>query len=455
MPTLYPVPVYGQKYGFILVEAGGHATILSATIVDGDTTHAPTGNAVFDALALKSDTTHNHTGVYVPVSGAFLDAFGGNPVHYDGTTSSIDCNNLAIGTKSLVTVGGGNTNTPSKAGVAFWYIETINSFTGATTKIQRAWAHDAPNATAYRLLQGGSWTSWTFNADDSAVVHTTGNETVAGIKTFTGGPIVSGGTGLSVNTTVDGGGTNGIRLWNSADAGWAIYMAQAGAGKSMSGGTAVSSLSGRSGHHIRYRTTDTAAVGHIWENSSEVCAMSLDGDTGTLVTKGRQIANAPATFAPTSTPLTSAQRADGAFGGGYTMVNGSLVGGMWTQSDASGSIVFGIGTSTGLTAIARFSVSVEEKFVLVGRQWLQHSTMAPGTWYSTSANAKKWFIGVRDDTTIGLYNANIPGWSFIFTDDGRHSIKNANSTTLTTQPRVFVQAGDPGAAAADGDLWFW
>lgn len=35
------------------------------------------------------------------------------------------------------------------------------------------------------------------------------------------------------------------------------------------------------------------------------------------------------------------------------------------------------------------------------------------------------------------------------------SVKNANSTTLTRQPRVFVQSADPGAAAADGDLWFW
>lgn len=32
---------------------------------------------------------------------------------------------------------------------------------------------------------------------------------------------------------------------------------------------------------------------------------------------------------------------------------------------------------------------------------------------------------------------------------------DANSATLTRQPRVFVQAGDPGAAAADGDLWFF
>jgi hypothetical protein len=35
------------------------------------------------------------------------------------------------------------------------------------------------------------------------------------------------------------------------------------------------------------------------------------------------------------------------------------------------------------------------------------------------------------------------------------SRKNANSATTTAQPRVFVQAADPGAKAADGDIWMW
>lgn len=38
---------------------------------------------------------------------------------------------------------------------------------------------------------------------------------------------------------------------------------------------------------------------------------------------------------------------------------------------------------------------------------------------------------------------------------GTLSRKNADSGTLTAQPRIFVQSGDPGAAAADGDIWMW
>lgn len=39
--------------------------------------------------------------------------------------------------------------------------------------------------------------------------------------------------------------------------------------------------------------------------------------------------------------------------------------------------------------------------------------------------------------------------------DGTMEMKAANSTAMVRVPRTFVQSGDPGAAAADGDLWVW
>jgi hypothetical protein len=33
--------------------------------------------------------------------------------------------------------------------------------------------------------------------------------------------------------------------------------------------------------------------------------------------------------------------------------------------------------------------------------------------------------------------------------------KDADTAARTAQPRIFVQAADPGAKAADGDLWIW
>lgn len=44
--------------------------LIAATITDGDTTHAPDGNSVFDALALKASSTHDHSGVYDPAGTA-------------------------------------------------------------------------------------------------------------------------------------------------------------------------------------------------------------------------------------------------------------------------------------------------------------------------------------------------------------------------------------------------
>jgi hypothetical protein len=42
--------------------------LIAASITDNDTTHAPDGNSVFDALAGKSSTGHDHSGVYAPIS---------------------------------------------------------------------------------------------------------------------------------------------------------------------------------------------------------------------------------------------------------------------------------------------------------------------------------------------------------------------------------------------------
>lgn len=45
-----------------------------------------------------------------------------------------------------------------------------------------------------------------------------------------------------------------------------------------------------------------------------------------------------------------------------------------------------------------------------------------------------------------------------FTDldvTGNFGRKNANSATITDQPRIFVQSSDPGAAAAENDIWLW
>jgi hypothetical protein len=55
----------------------------------------------------------------------------------------------------------------------------------------------------------------------------------------------------------------------------------------------------------------------------------------------------------------------------------------------------------------------------------------------------------------GKHAFNVVGVEWFRIDAAGSYFKNANSTTMTRQPRTFVQSADPGAAAADGDLWFW
>lgn len=118
-------------------------------------------------------------------------------------------------------------------------------------------AHD--HDTTYLALAGGS---------------------VTGLTSF------SGGTKIILQNGVDGGADRGIYYWLADDTNWASYMASAGASKSISGGTACSSLSGATDHHIRHRSFLGVNRGFLWENSDEECLMSLTADTGTLYTKG-------------------------------------------------------------------------------------------------------------------------------------------------------------------------
>lgn len=95
-------------------------------------------------------------------------------------------------------------------------------------------------------------------------------------------------------------------------------------------------------------------------------------------------------FSP-GAPSESALTSSGAFGGGLVQRDGSVWTGMWTQNDST--LRFGIGGAGGLTMQVLFDAS------------------------------------------------------------GDILRRNADSGTMTRQPRIFIGGSDPGAAAAEGDLW--
>ena len=99
-----------------------------------------------------------------------------------------------------------------------------------------------------------------------------------------------GGSAISVMNAQDGGTGRGLYMWNEGDTNWAIYMSTAGAGKSFTGGTAVSGHNFNL-HSIRFRVHDGTMFGFIWETSSDDRMMSLQSNTGNCWIKGTLDAN--------------------------------------------------------------------------------------------------------------------------------------------------------------------
>nr|WP_225583570.1 pyocin knob domain-containing S74 family peptidase [Pseudoxanthomonas sp. PXM02] len=114
---------------------------------------------VFDAGTLGEWRTISPS-TKISVNGSFADAAGTNP-EYKAGNSSFDCNDMPVGTRALVSQVGNLNLPPAVAGVSFWYVECRNSYTGATTRQQTAWAYNGSAAElCTRHLQGGTWSAW-------------------------------------------------------------------------------------------------------------------------------------------------------------------------------------------------------------------------------------------------------------------------------------------------------
>jgi hypothetical protein len=90
---------------------------------------------------------------------------------------------------------------------------------------------------------------------------------------------------IVVQNSVDGGSSRGIWMWNAGDSNWGIYMGQSGAGRSLSGGTAVGG-GGFTSHAIRTRVNNASTQGIIFENSAESLLFSVRGSDGQAYHKG-------------------------------------------------------------------------------------------------------------------------------------------------------------------------
>lgn len=97
--------------------------------------------------------------------------------------------------------------------------------------------------------------------------------------TAKGNGVIRANSRLVVNNSVNGGTNRGIMLWNAEDSSWGMYMGEAGANRSFSGGTACNGAN-FSSHALRLRTNNLVSNGIILENSREQCLMSVRGSDG-------------------------------------------------------------------------------------------------------------------------------------------------------------------------------
>ena len=178
-------------------DARARAAVIAATIVDGDTTHSPSGDAVFDALALKA-----------PLASP---AFTGNPTAPTPTAGDNDTSvaTTAFVTSAISTAGGGyvptsrtiSTTAPLTGGGNLTADRTLGISAATTSAAGSMSAADKTklDGIATGATVGANWntnlsdipaniTAWASispasKADDSAVVHIAGTENITGAKT--------------------------------------------------------------------------------------------------------------------------------------------------------------------------------------------------------------------------------------------------------------------------------
>ena len=172
--------------------------------------------------------------------------------------------------------------------------DDANFSTTITTSIGTKWTQDNAKITNWDTAYG--WGDHGLSAQDKTDIGNlsgtnTGDQTLPTLSSLGGASSVfltnTGGALLEIQNSTDGGSSNGIYMWNTADTNWGIYMGQAGTGKSLSDGVAASGIDGRTEHAIRFRAADsTSQIGFLWENNNEEALMQLVTDTGKLFTRG-------------------------------------------------------------------------------------------------------------------------------------------------------------------------
>lgn len=276
------------------VVIGGNVTVITANnIVTTENmiylnANAHNVNPDIGFTAGYNDGIYHHTGFFRDASDGrwkIFDSYLPEPdesIYIDTTNTSFRIADFQANIVYSDLVHVGNTSvyttitndafsgTANNATYAYGKTEDVLNVNSAVYATNSEFAYTANNAS---YLQGLTWNT---PGAIGATAANTGSFTTLD---------VSSSAKIVVQGGVDGTSTRGIYLWYHEDTNWGIYMAQAGADKSFSDGTATAGLDGNLSWAVRNRSA-SADAGWIWENEFEQAMMQLTPSTGNLLLKG-------------------------------------------------------------------------------------------------------------------------------------------------------------------------
>ena len=274
-----------QLGGTTVIDSSRSATFTSLDVAGNIKFGNSTNRALLTSNAVYSYIGQTNLGTENPESNSAY-FFGINPRMGADRTLVVEAR-TADGAGAIVfKAGSGSYSTGAPERMRIYSDGTVNINTGALQLGGTTVIDSSRNLTNIGTISSGNISAPIFyDSNDTGYLLDPNGTSNLNTVNMQGVFNANAGSRIVVQNGFDGGNARGLFMWMSNDPNWGIYMGQAGAGRSLSGGTAPSALNGGAAHQVRFRVANSVTQGFVWENASEITLMSLQGSSGDLYTR--------------------------------------------------------------------------------------------------------------------------------------------------------------------------